>query len=85
MPFPGDQNLQGFLNKWDEILSCIDRDRIEPATLAKMFQKKLLDSTVMKTEVARCRRLDVGHPDKSYEWLRHSIETNLRLDKEDRN
>ncbi len=85
MPFPGDKNLQRFLNKWDEILSCIDRKRNEPATLAKLFPHKLIDSTVMKAEVDRWRRLEAGHPDKSYEWLRKSIGTNLRLDKEDRN
>ncbi len=85
MAFPGDRDLQGFLNKWDEILSCINRDKIEPATLAKMFQKKLLGSTVMKAEVARWRRLAPDHPDRSYEWLRASVETNLRLDREDRN
>mgnify|MGYP000102235867 FL=1 len=85
MQFPGDEDLQGFLNQWDEILSSIQRERIEPATLAKMFQKKLLSSTVMMTEVARWRRLEAGHPDKSYEWLRKSVETNLRLEKEDWN
>ena len=85
MPFTGDKDLQGFLNKWDEILSCVSIDKIEPATLAKMFQKKLLGSTIMKAEVARWRRLETGHADKTYEWLRRCIETTLRLDREDKN
>ncbi len=64
MEFTNDKNLQGFLNKWDEICACIDIAKVEPATLAQMFQKKLLKSTVMLTEVKhlprihlkRCRR-----------------------------
>ena len=85
MPFMGDKNLQGFLNKWDEISASIHIDKIEPATLAQMFQKKLLDSDIMKSEVAVWRRLDKDHPDKTYEWLRKCIETHLRLDREDKN
>ena len=85
MPFPGDPKLQHFHNHWDEILSCINREKIEAPTLAKMFQKKNLDSKVMKSEVDRWRRLPPEHPDRSYEWLRAAVETNLRLDREDRN
>ena len=83
--FTSDKDLQGFLNKWDEILSFIDRDELEEPPLAKMFQKKLLQSTIMKNEVVRWRRLETGHPDKTYDWLRRSVETNLRLNREDRN
>ncbi len=85
MPFTSDKDPQGFLNKWDEISASIQMDKIEPATLAQMFQKKLLSSTVMKAEVAVWRRLDKDHPDKTYQWLRNCIETHLRLDREDRN
>jgi hypothetical protein len=85
MPFTSDKDLQGFLNKWDEILACIDIAKLEGPVLAQMFQKKLLNSQVMKTEVNHWRRLKVGHEDRTYEWLRDSVETHLRLEKEDRN
>jgi hypothetical protein len=85
MPFTSDKDLQGFLNKWDEISASIEMDKIKPATVAQMFQKKLLGSTILKSEVAVWRRLDKDHPDKTYQWLRDCIETHLRLDKEDRN
>ncbi len=85
MQFTNDKDLQGFLNKWDEICACVDIVKIEPATLAAMFQKKLLKSTVMLTEINHWRRLPMGHADKSYEWLRESVETHIRLAKEDRN
>jgi hypothetical protein len=85
MPFTSDKDLQGFLNKWDEILACIDIAKLEGPVLAQMFQKKLLTSQVMKTEVNHWRRLKVGHEDRTYEWLRDAVETHLRLEKEDRN
>ena len=31
--FTSDKDLQGFLNKWDEILSFVDRDKLEEPTL----------------------------------------------------
>ena len=39
----------------------------------------------MATNIQHWRRLDVGHADKTYEWLRAAVETNLRLDREDAN
>ncbi len=85
MPFASDKNLQGFLNKRDEISSCLDMKKIEPAAIAKMFQRKLLTSTIMAPEIQRWRRLAPDHADRSYEWLRNAVETNIRLDREDRN
>ena len=79
-PFTSDKDLQGFLNKWDEICACVDIVKLEPATLSQMFQKKLKESKVMTTEVTHWRRLDANDPNKTYEWLRKSVETYLRLD-----
>ncbi len=57
----------------------------EPPTLAKMYQKKLLDSTAMSQEVQHWRRLLPDHKNRSYEWLRECVETSIRLDREDKN
>jgi len=85
LPYPGDGRMQEFLNKWDEILSFLEVDKIEPMALAKMFQKKLMTSKLMSNEIARWRRLPAEHPDRSYEWLRRAVETTLRLDRKDAN
>jgi hypothetical protein len=85
MPFTSDKDLQGFLNHWDEISASIQMDKVEPATLANMFQKKLLGSTIMKPDVTIWRRLKNDDPNKTYAYLRDCVETHLRLDKEDKN
>ena len=85
LEYPGDKNLQQFVNKWDTILAELEVDKIGANALARMFENKLTTSKLLESEVRHFRRLSDGHADKNYQWLRDMIDKVLQLEKEDKN
>ena len=49
--YPGDKNLQQFVNKWDTILAELEVDKIGANTLARMCENKLTTSKLLEAEV----------------------------------
>ena len=64
LAYPGDKNLQQFVNNWDTVRAELEVDKIGANTLARMFKKKLTTSKLLESEVRSFRRLSDGHADK---------------------
>ena len=65
LEYPGDKNLQQFVNKWDTILAELEVDKIGANALARMFENKLTTSKLLESEVRHFRHLSDGHADKN--------------------
>ena len=85
LAFPGDSNLQQFLNRWDEIVGFLDMTLIPETTISQMFLKKIVGSKTLASEVSHWRRLKDTDPDRTYQWLRDSVEKVIQIEREDKN
>ena len=85
LAFPGDRNLQQFLNRWDEIFGFLDMTLIPEATISQMFLKKIVGFKTLASEVSHWRRLKDNDPDRTYQWLRDSVEKVIQIEREDKN
>ena len=85
LAFPGDKNLQSFLNRWDEIMSYLDTSTIPETTISQMFVKKITQSKTLALEFAHWRRLKDTDPDRTYAWLRECVEKTIQIEREDKN
>ena len=85
LAFPGDRNLQQFLNRWDEIIGFLDMSLIPETTISQMFLKKIVGSKTLASEVSHWRRLKDTDPDRTYDWLRQSVEKVIQIEREDKN
>ena len=50
-----------------------------------MFLKKIFGSKTLASEVSHRRRLKDTDPDRTYQWLRDSVEKVIQIEREDKN
>ena len=80
----GDNALAGFLLSWDSVLDGISE---EPSVIVKetLFIEQLRSCTVIEEEIAHYDRMPPGHADRTYEFLRLTVQRYLQRKRQNDN
>jgi hypothetical protein len=77
----GDVNMERWRNSLDEIMEGMCEDMSE-VTKCDLLMKEMENSEALKNEVEHYRRQPLGHRDRSYDFLRGSIDRHLDRQRE---
>ena len=77
LKYPGDERLEEFMDLWYKILGD-NRDTISDVAKEKIFFKKIKGSVVLKPWLDYYIRLQVGHSDRTYEFLVSGVDSYLQ-------
>ena len=79
-------DLETFWSDWVRVLSGQrSPDTITPEQKEELFYKQLKKSERMRADIAHYRRQAEGHADRTYEYLKLSLECHIRETREDKN
>ena len=76
LSYPGDAKMTTFFYLWDICISSMD-PKLPDDTLRDILVKKLKSSQAIKEDLAHYNRLDHGHPEKTYQWIRGRMDAYL--------
>ena len=71
-----DDNLRAFFNDWEHVLAVMAKTPPEDV-LETLFRKQLYGSQAVKDQIAYYDRLEVGHKDKTYDFLVSMVRKHL--------
>ena len=81
----GDDQLEAFYNKWlDIVYNMKHDDRPSTNSLRDTLFRKIEHSKLMHFDISRCRTLDEGHSEKTYDFLITMIKGYIARGKQER-
>ena len=80
--FQGDGKLEQFLNSWDAVLIGMNEEPNQEF-LEVLFLGQIKKSGVLALDLAYYRRLQLGHEDRNYQWLRAAVVRYLDLKRQE--
>ena len=72
LKYPGDSSMAKFLVTWDRIVDALG-SQLDSLQREGILFDKIKDSKDLSEDIAHYQRQVVGHPDRSYEFLRNSL------------
>ncbi len=84
LQFTGDANMADFRFMWDTILDRM-RDRLDERTLQELLVDKSKTSVALKEDIMHYYRVERGHKDHSYIYLRTSMDRYIERRQQEKN
>ena len=80
----GDAEMENFLSHWDFIVDNME-EAVTDNVKRDLIYVQMNKSKALAEDMAHFRRQVMGHPDRTYEYLRRSIERHLENTKQEKN
>ena len=73
----GDDKMVPFLAAWEYLEEMVPDDDVRETSRRDILRKHMEKSKALEQDMAYYRRLKTGHPDRSVQWLRATIERHI--------
>jgi len=79
-----DAKLENFFNSWNMVMAGI-KETPPDGILRTLFHDQIKGSSILSDDMSHYRRLEDGHPEKTYKWLWKTVNDYINRKREDEN